>query len=64
LNLTGTYEGLHSSITPTVQEMLEAYAQGRLPYFVKLYLLTGEILPENKAREKIEQLQREAKKNE
>lgn len=64
LNLTGTYEGLHSSITPTVQEMLEAYAQGRLPYFVKLYLLTGEILPENKAREKFEQLQREAEKNE
>lgn len=64
LNLTGTYEGPHTSITPTVQEMLEAYTQGKLPKFVELYLLTREILPENKAREKIEQLQREAEKNE
>lgn len=60
LNIASTYEGLHSSLAPTMDEILDAYTRGKLPYFVQLYEMTGEILPENDAREKLEQMQKEA----
>jgi len=61
LNVISTYEGLHASLAPTVEEIMEAYTNGKIPLFVKLYEMTGEILPENDARVKLEQLQKEAK---
>lgn len=64
LNLVGTYEGPHTSLMPTVNEVTEAYTIGKLPFFVQLYGLTGEILPENEARKKLESLRRESGKNE
>lgn len=64
LNIASTYEGLHSSLAPTMDEIMDAYTRGKLPYFVQLYDMTGEILPENDAREKLEQLRKEVGKNE
>lgn len=64
LNLIGTYEGPHASLIPTVKEVSEAYNFGKLPFFVQLYELTGEILPEGKAIKKIEQLRKESDSNE
>lgn len=51
-------------IAPTMDEILDAYTRGKLPYFVQLYEKTSEILPENDARVKLEQMQKEAGKNE
>lgn len=64
LNLVGTYEGPHTSLMPTVNEVTEAYTIGKLPFFVQLYDLTGEILPENEAMKKLERLRKESGKNE
>jgi len=63
LNISSTYEGPHASMAPTMNEILEAYTQGRVPFFARLYAETGEILPEDDARIKLEQLRKEAEEN-
>jgi len=63
LNIASTYEGLHASMAPTMSEILEAYTNGRIPFFAKLYAETGEILPEDAARIKLAQLRKEAEEN-
>ena len=64
LNLTGQYGQTHEHLAPLQHEILEAYRLGRVPFFVKLYALTGELLSEGEARNKIEQMRREATINE
>jgi hypothetical protein len=53
VNLTGVYEGPHSSILPTEQEFKGAFHNGYVPAFVQLYELTGEVLPDDKARDRL-----------
>lgn len=64
LNLVGTYDGPHTSLMPTLTEVSEAYTLGIIPSFVLLYNETGELLPDNLARKRIEQLRRESGQNE
>lgn len=62
-NMVSTYEGLHASLAPTEEEIMVAYNRGTIPHFVKLYEMTGEILPDYDAWRKLEQMQKEAKVN-
>jgi len=63
LNLTSTYTGRYAPLAALPQDLTEAYNLGKIPAFVRLYELTGEILPEDKAAEKLAQLKREAESN-
>lgn len=63
LNLTSTYTGRYAPLAPLPQDLTDAYHFGKIPAFVELYELTGEILPEEKAAEKLAQLKKEAESN-
>lgn len=63
LNIVSTYEGLHASLAPTKDEILDAYTHGQIPHFVKLYEMTGDILGDADARKILEKMQKEAKVN-
>ena len=61
LNFTGQYGGVDEHLAPLQHEILEALRLGKVPYFVELYALTGELLSESEARKRIEQMRSEAK---
>ena len=64
LNLTGQYGSVHEHLAPLQHEIITAYTQGKVPFFVELYGLTGEMLPEGEARTRLEQMKKEATINE
>lgn len=63
LNLTSTYTGRYAPLAALPNDLTDAYNFGYIPAFVRLYESTGEILPEEKAAEKLAQIKREAESN-
>jgi hypothetical protein len=65
VNLISNFEGVDAHVAPIQHEIIEAMNLMKVPYFVLWYKLSGELIPENEARRKLDELrQREAQKKE
>lgn len=67
LNLSSNYMGGAAlpPLMPQLQEVQDAINHGKLPAYVQYYLKTGQVLPDNEARDRLNEMKRkEAGKNE
>jgi len=60
INVSSTYSS--SPVAPTQNEINEAFKLGKVPCFVRWYEMTGEILPEDEAYQKLAELKRKERK--
>lgn len=67
LNLSSNYMGGSAlpPLMPQLQEVQDAINQGKLPAYVQYYLKTGQVLPDNEAHKRLDEMKRkDAGKNE
>lgn len=56
LNFVSNFSGTYSHLAPLPQECTQAYGLGIVPAFVEYFALTGDLLEDNQARQKLAEL--------
>ena len=58
LNLTSTYTGRYDPLVALPQDLTDAFHFGKIPAFVRLYELTGEVLSQDAAIKRLAEMER------